>query len=259
MIMQSLLNSEKLCLNPNSENGSDVTCADNIIINKSNRSITNDENDSSSSENTTSIKKCGWNKDSRTPSSCTYTSSDCLDDCQENISFTVKMITNNSDTTPGETEEGKTELSTYIPQIVSFESPMRKRRPSSEYSVSSNTSEPDICSSDIDPDTDISRDFDSDTQTTSTRSRQRIPSEKPQSGTPNEDALINAHSQTKDSTSTKQPPLNQCKNKKERGSFLNFRLQYLIVHMAIMLADGLQGKFNGTLELNSIFNVLLSN
>lgn len=44
-----------------------------------------------------------------------------------------------------------------------------------------------------------------------------------------------------------------------KNSFLRFRLQYLLVHMAIMLADGLQGEFYVSFLKNHCYTVLITN
>ncbi len=131
-----------------------------------------------------------------------------------------------------------------VPQIVSFESPIKRQR---QYSLHSNELDegPDFCTTDIDFDTDMSGEFvDSDSTHSQTNSCLSCVNYLDQS---NND--LHLGEEGPEIKCTAAPTIQNIIKKTPATSstshcFNRFRTQYLLVHTAIMLADGLQGKKN---------------
>ena len=161
----------------------------------------------------------------------------------------LTLMTNHSrDTRPQRTN---------VPQIVTFESPMRRKRRCSFASTSDHGHPADCCNTDVDVDTDLSgEDVDSTTTDSynstivsftqeisknSLHSRTQVSSSEFTITSPNlnegSDHTLHPFHDIKQQTA---PPL--AAEQKTLSDFTKFRLQYLFVHTAIMLADGLQGK-----------------
>lgn len=200
---------------------------------------------------------------------CTVSSSQCLlDDSHENSSITVDMMLstslNNSD--DDVRVKFETQLSSnVIPEIVSFESPIRRRcsvsdKPTSNDSFSTG-SVPDIFHTEVDIDTETTRDLtDSDI---SQHSSDQGP--QPKSVDSTSASITSTQNSNKEfevdlkddfnPDTTKPDILKESSEPKDTliestkctathetyNNFTRFRLQYLTVHTAIMLADGLQG------------------
>ena len=222
---------------------------------------------SSTKENDDSVKKV--------MSSCSFPSSQCmLDDSHENTSCTVDMIlssslNNSDDEIP--VKFGNQESPNVIPEIVSFESPIRRRGSAGTKHCSSDSfstaSVPDIYHTEVDIDTETSREStDSDFSQHSTEQGPQQKSEDPSSASasvsstqcPNEDLEL-VHKDNFNPVESKGDTLEQYSSPEptsiesikrtaanDKHNFTKFRLQYLTVHTAIMLADGLQGKLEKT-------------
>lgn len=208
MMMEIHPNTVNLCPKPNRKTLSEhnITIMDGELCN-------NNYTDSSVNGSTEKLKKCEWSGDN------TYPSTDCLECSQENTSATSLSR---------EDSQHKLEDSpiNYIPTIVSFESPIRRRdNRDSSFLNESDESDDDICHTDVDFELDTSRDGTQSIQ-------QPMLPQKSDAGvciikdvTPTAQSFTPGHSEAKGGW----------------NKFTRFRLQYLTVHTAIMLADGLQG------------------
>ena len=149
--------------------------------------------------------------------------------------------------TPSMTNCSKTQNSN-VPQIVTFESPIRRKR---RYSFSSTSDHPaDCCNTDVDLDTDLSGE-DIDSKTTDSNNSTITSLTAQESSSKND---LQSQAQVSSPDFTIASPINDkgvkqqtvapslAIERKSLSAFTKFRLQYLFVHTAIMLADGLQGE-----------------